>query len=109
MPSAAPPVPNSSASPPAATHRRHRPAQAQRAFDDALAGDLGGWPFQRSRLLLAYSEWLRRQRRIAESRGPLRAARDMFDGLDCSSFSERALRELHASGESSRRRDPATS
>ena len=82
-------------------------AQAQRAFDDALAADLGGWPFQRARLLLAYGEWLRRQRRIAESRGPLRAARDMFDGLGCSSFSERARRELRASGESSRRRDPA--
>ena len=56
---------------------------------------------------LAYGEWLRRQRRIAELPRPLRTARDMFDGLGCASFSGRARRELRASGESSRRRDPA--
>lgn len=28
--------------------------------------------------MLAYGEWLRRQRRIAESRGPLRSARDQL-------------------------------
>ena len=59
------------------------------------------------RLLLAHGEWLRRRRRIAESRGPLRTARDDFDTLGCLSWSERARRELRASGESSRRRDPA--
>ena len=80
--------------------------QAQRAFDDALAADLGSWPFQHARLLLAYGEWLRRQRRIADSRDPLRAARDIFDNLGCKSWSGRARRELRASGESSRRRDP---
>ena len=31
----------------------------------------------------------------------------MFDRLGCASWSERARRELRASGESSRRRDPA--
>jgi DNA-binding CsgD family transcriptional regulator len=81
--------------------------QAQRYFDEALAADLGRWPFQRARLLLAYGEWLRRQRRIAESRAPLRTARDTFDTLGCMSWNERARRELRASGESSRRRDPA--
>jgi DNA-binding CsgD family transcriptional regulator len=81
--------------------------QAQRCFDDALGADLGSWPFQRARLLLAYGEWLRRQRRIADSRAPLRTARDTFDTLGCISWSERARRELRASGESSRRRDPA--
>jgi ATP/maltotriose-dependent transcriptional regulator MalT len=79
---------------------------AQRCFDDALAANLGRWPFQRARLLLAYGEWLRRQRRIADSRTPLRTARDTFDALGCMSWSERARRELRASGESSRRRDP---
>jgi DNA-binding CsgD family transcriptional regulator len=81
--------------------------QAQRAFDDALAADFGSWPFQHARLLLAYGQWLRRQRRIADSRGPLRSARDIFDSLGCMSWSGRARRELRASGESSRRRDPA--
>jgi DNA-binding CsgD family transcriptional regulator len=80
--------------------------EAQQCFDDALAADLGRWPFQRARLLLAYGEWLRRQRRIAESRAALRTARDIFDGLGCMSWSARARRELRASGESSRRRDP---
>ena len=82
-------------------------AAAQRCFDEALAANLGRWPFHRARLLLAHGEWLRRQRRIADSRGPLRAARDTFDTLGCLSWSERARRELRASGESSRRRDPA--
>jgi DNA-binding CsgD family transcriptional regulator len=81
--------------------------EAQRCFDDALAADLGRWPVQRARLLLAYGEWLRRQRRIAESRAPLRTARDIFDSLGCMSWSARARRDLRASGESSRRRDPA--
>jgi DNA-binding CsgD family transcriptional regulator len=79
---------------------------AQRCFDDALAANLGRWPFQRARLLLAYGEWLRRQRRIADSRAPLRAARDTFDTLGCMSWGEQARRELRASGERSRRRVP---
>jgi DNA-binding CsgD family transcriptional regulator len=80
--------------------------EAQRCFNDALAADLGRWPLQRARLLLAYGEWLRRRRRVAESRAPLRTARDTFDTLGCVSWSARARRELRASGESSRRRDP---
>ncbi len=81
--------------------------QAAVLFEEALAADLGRWPFQRARLLLAHGEWLRRQRRIADSRGPLRAARDIFDGLGCTAWGGRARRELRASGESSRRYDPA--
>jgi DNA-binding CsgD family transcriptional regulator len=74
-------------------------------FAEALAADLDRWPFQRARLLLAYGQWLRRQRRIADSRAPLRTARGIFDALGCASWSDRARRELRASGESSRRRD----
>lgn len=81
--------------------------QAQERFKEALGADLGRWPFQRARLLLAHGQWLRRQRRITESRAPLRDARDAFDALDCAAFSQQARRELRASGESSRRRDPA--
>ena len=80
--------------------------QAARRFDEALSTDLDRWPFQRARLLLAHGQWLRRQRRITDSRAPLRAARDSFDALGCASWSNRARRELRASGESSRRRDP---
>jgi DNA-binding CsgD family transcriptional regulator len=80
--------------------------EAAERFDEALAADLGGWPFQRARLELAYGQWLRRQRQIAESRAPLRSARDGFDALGAASWSDQARRELRASGESSRRRDP---
>jgi DNA-binding CsgD family transcriptional regulator len=80
--------------------------EAQSRFDEALGADLAQWPFQRARLQLAYGQWLRRQRRIADSRAPLRAAGDTFDGLGCVSWSARARQDLRASGESSRRRAP---
>jgi DNA-binding NarL/FixJ family response regulator len=68
---------------------------------------LARWPFQRARLLLAYGRWLRRERRVAESRPPLRAARDIFDALGSGAWGDQARRELRASGESSRRHDPS--
>ena len=81
--------------------------QAADRFEEALGADLSRWPFQRARLQLAHGKWLRRQRRIADSRAALRDARDTFDALGCSAFSQQARRELRASGQSSRRRDPA--
>jgi len=65
--------------------------------------DLGRWPFQRARVQLAYGQWLRRQRRVGESRSVLRASRDTFDALGCVPWGEQARRELRASGERSRR------
>jgi len=82
------------------------PTDAGDRFDEALAADLTRWPFQRARVQLAYGQWLRRNRRVAESRGLLRAARDTFDALGCAPWSEQARRELRASGERSRRRVP---
>jgi DNA-binding CsgD family transcriptional regulator len=82
--------------------------EAAERFGDALGADLARWPFQRARIQLAHGQWLRRQRKIAESRAPLRAARDTFDTLGCPSWADQARRELRASGESSRRRDPST-
>jgi ATP/maltotriose-dependent transcriptional regulator MalT len=76
-------------------------------FEEALGTDLSHWPVQRARLLLAYGQWLRRQRRVAESRTPLRDARDAFDAMDCAAWGDQARRELRASGESSLRRDLA--
>lgn len=81
-------------------------AEAGDRFDEALASDLTRWPFQRARIQLGYGQWLRRQRRVAESRGVLRTARDTFDALGCQTWSEHARRELRASGERSRRRVP---
>jgi DNA-binding CsgD family transcriptional regulator len=83
------------------------PGEAADRFDEALAADFTHWPLQRARLLLGYGQWLRRQRRIAESRAPLRDARDAFDAMDCAAWGDQARRELRASGESSTRRDLA--
>jgi DNA-binding CsgD family transcriptional regulator len=80
---------------------------ASARFDEALSADLSRWPFQRARLLLAHGRWLRRERRVSDSRSPLRAARDIFDALGCAAWADQARRELRASGESSRRRDPS--
>jgi DNA-binding CsgD family transcriptional regulator len=82
------------------------PAQAGELFEEALAADLTRWPFQRARIQLAYGQWLRRDRRISESRAVLRTARDTFDALGCAPWGEQARRELRASGERSRRRLP---
>jgi ATP/maltotriose-dependent transcriptional regulator MalT len=92
------------------TRQRHASSIRRAAgdrFDEALGADLTNWPFQRARLLLAYGQWLRRQRRIAESRASLRDARDAFDAMGCAAWGDQARRELRASGESSRRRDLA--
>jgi DNA-binding CsgD family transcriptional regulator len=62
------------------------------------------WPFLRGRLLQAYGGWLRRHRRSVNARAPLREARDIFDALGASPWSDRARAELRASGEASRRR-----
>jgi ATP/maltotriose-dependent transcriptional regulator MalT len=80
---------------------------ASQLFDEAFRADFSKWPFQRARIQLAYGRWLRRQRRIAESRAYSREARDAFDALGCAGWSDQARRELRASGESSVRRNPA--
>jgi DNA-binding CsgD family transcriptional regulator len=80
--------------------------EAAARFDEALSADLDRWPFWRGRLLLAHGRWLRRHRRVMDSRGSLRAARDMFDAIAASSWGDQARSELRASGERSRRRVP---
>ncbi|WP_433680284.1 AAA family ATPase [Nocardia sp. CA-119907] len=75
-------------------------------FATALKADLTGWPAERGRLHLAYGEWLRRQRRVVESRTHLRTAREIFDALGFAAWSERARLELRSAGESSPNRDP---
>jgi DNA-binding CsgD family transcriptional regulator len=76
------------------------------AFFDAAAPPTSAWPFLRARTLLAQGMWLRRRRHAAESRAPLRAARDAFEALGTVPWGDRARRELRASGETSRRRTP---
>ncbi len=81
--------------------------RAEKFFQDALGIDAQTWPFRRGQILLAYGEWLRRQRRNMDARAPLRTARDIFDALGASPWSDRARRELRAAGEASRPPDTA--
>ncbi|MRH92136.1 AAA family ATPase [Nocardia sp. SYP-A9097] len=106
-------TPVAAVTPAPALHIGMRYARAVLATDDAadrfaeaLAADLTGWPAERGRLHLAYGEWLRRQRRVVESRTHLRTAREIFDALGFAAWSERARVELRGAGESSPNRDP---
>ena len=82
------------------------PDHAETLYQAALSSDLRSWPCFRGRLLLSYGRWLRRQRRVAESRAPIRTARESFDALGFHGLSETARRELRASGETSAQRTP---
>jgi ATP/maltotriose-dependent transcriptional regulator MalT len=79
---------------------------AEVLFQTALGPDMSSGPFDRARLELAYGIWLRRQRRAADARSPLRAARDTFDALGAIPWGHAARQELRATGEASRGRTP---
>ncbi|MEV3987066.1 helix-turn-helix transcriptional regulator [Nonomuraea sp. NPDC049758] len=67
----------------------------------------GGRPFERARTELLYGEWLRRARRRAEARSPLRSALEIFDRLGATPWAGRARAELRATGESAPDGPPA--
>ena len=73
-------------------------SEAQDLYESALSAE-PKWPFDLARLEMSYGSWLRRQRRITESRPHLRAARDTFDALGLKSWADKARGELRASGE----------
>src|SRR2546430_13727575 len=81
-------------------------AVAERHFRAAIASAQAEWPFYVARAQLAYGVWLRRRRRMTQSRAPLREAAETFDALGLLRYAERTRRELRASGETVRRRDP---
>jgi DNA-binding NarL/FixJ family response regulator len=81
-------------------------AEAEQSFQAAIVSGAAGWPFFSARAKLAFGAWLRRQRRAAESRLPLRQAAETFDALGQLSRAAQARRELRASGETPRRREP---
>jgi DNA-binding CsgD family transcriptional regulator len=72
---------------------------AEREFRRALEANLVRWPFYRARLLLEYGSWLRRRRRIAEARAPLRHAQQVCEAHGLLPWAERARQELRATGE----------
>jgi DNA-binding CsgD family transcriptional regulator len=61
-----------------------------------------------ARAYLLYGEWLRRQNRRSDARGPLRDAYAMLAEMGLAGFAERARRELLAAGETVRRRTVET-
>ena len=81
-------------------------AVAEKHFRAAIASGQAEWPFYVARAQLAYGVWLRRHRRMTQSRAPLREAAETFDALGLLRYAERARRELRASGERVRRRVP---
>jgi DNA-binding CsgD family transcriptional regulator len=81
-------------------------AVAEQCFRVAIASAQAEWPFYVARAQLAYGAWLRRHRRMTQSRAPLREAAETFDALGLLRYAERARRELRASGETVRRRVP---
>jgi DNA-binding NarL/FixJ family response regulator len=74
-------------------------ASAESLLQAAMGGASQGLPWHRARAELAYGSWLRRQRRVVESREPLRAARATFDALGARTWAQRADQELRATGE----------
>jgi len=79
-------------------------SEAENLYEKALGTD-PKWPFHYARLEMAFGAWLRRQRRITESRPHLRSARDAFDALGLQPWADKARAELRASGE--RNAEPA--
>ena len=76
---------------------------AEALFVAALGEESRGYPFLRARTLFSFGRWLRRQRRSADSRAPLRDAINLFDALGATRWSERA----RAGAASHRREDRA--
>jgi DNA-binding CsgD family transcriptional regulator len=64
--------------------------------------------FEAARTRLAYGERLRRARKRVLAREQLRAAAEIFERLDARPWTERALAELAATGETRRPRDSST-
>ena len=78
-------------------------------FEQALQhGSSSGRPLDGARVHLAYGEWLRRSQRRVDARVHLRRALETFQDVRAEGLAARADRELRASGETARKRDPST-
>jgi DNA-binding CsgD family transcriptional regulator len=73
-------------------------ATAETCFEVALSLNPYRLPWHRARTSLAYGGWLRRARRVTESRSHLLEAHRIFEALDLPAWVRRAQGELRASG-----------
>jgi DNA-binding CsgD family transcriptional regulator len=81
-------------------------ADYQPAFEEALTlHGLTTTPFELARTQLCFGERLRRGRRRADAREPLRHALETFEQLGARPWAERARTELAATGETARPRN----
>jgi len=80
--------------------------QAEARFEEAISLKVNASPWYCARVDLAYGSWLRRRRRVAESRRPLLSAQPVFDALGAAAWSARAVRELAAAGHRARKQEP---
>lgn len=85
------------------------PADAEELHRHAIE-HLGRTPFRTelARARLLYGEWLRRRGRRLEARAELRTAHRMFTEIGMEAFTERARKELAATGEHARKRTVET-
>ncbi len=80
--------------------------QAEALFDEAIRLEVNASPWYCARVDLAHGSWLRRHRRVAESRRPLVSAQAVFDALGAAAWSKRAMQELAATGRRVRQHEP---
>ncbi len=80
--------------------------EAETLFEAALGGHVRSHPFLEARTLFSFGRWLRRQRRSADARAPLRRSIELFDTLGATQWSKRARQELRATGVTIGQRTP---
>jgi len=82
---------------------------AEQAYAEAVSR-LGRTPLrpELARAQLLYGEWLRREGRRVDARTQLHAAHETFAAIGAEGFAERTRRELLATGEKVRKRQPDT-
>ncbi|MFM9919620.1 AAA family ATPase [Lacisediminihabitans sp. H27-G8] len=84
------------------------PGEAEQLFRDALGSGVTRFPFVRAMTEQAYGSWLRRRRRIVESRRYTRSALGTFELIGAAGWAKRARAELAASGEAPTSRSDVT-
>ncbi len=73
-------------------------AEAEERYRRVLRPGIEVWPLLHGMSRFGYGAWLRRRRRVTESRTPLSTAESVFRALGAASRAEQAASELRATG-----------